>query len=375
MTSSLPETHTALVQSIYARPLELKSLSTPQPIPGSAIIRMLYAPVVSYSKDVFNGTRAYPYPTPLVPGPSGIGRIAALGPDATSLQVGQLVYVDSVIRSRDDPTDVFLLGLTQGGTQGSAKLMKEVWRNGTYAEYVAIPLENVAVMNEEKVLGKLGYKESELAALSRYAVPYGGLRDIGLEVGETVVVTPATGAFGGAAVAVALAMGADVVATGRNEEKLKGLVKRFGEERVKTVRITENVEDDTEALMKAAGGPVDAVFEISPPMAAKSTHIKSAILALRHGGRVSLMGGILDDYAVPLRTIMRKNIALRGKWMCQRADVKSLVRMVEAGILKVGERGGVKTVGEYGFKDWEEAFEVASKEAGWDAAVVLRAEE
>tara|TARA_R110002003_G_scaffold6_7_gene332 strand:+ start:10238 stop:10618 length:381 start_codon:yes stop_codon:yes gene_type:complete len=121
----------------------------------------------------------------------------------------------------------------------------------------------------------------------------------------------------------------------------------------------------------AAAGPIDAVFEISPPMAAKSLHLKSAILALRHGGRVSLMGGILEDYALPIRVIMRKNLVLRGKWMCERADVKSLIRLVEAGILKVGERGGVKIVGEFGFEDWEEAFEVASREAGWDKAVIL----
>ncbi|KAH7091478.1 alcohol dehydrogenase [Paraphoma chrysanthemicola] len=372
--SSLPETHSAIVQTIYAHPLELKSLPTPQPTPGCAIIRTHYAPIFSYTKDIFNGKRGYPYPTPLVPGSSGIGRIAALGPDATSLEIGQLVFIDSMIRSRDDPTDAFLMGITQGGTKGGAKLMKDVWRNGTYAEYVAVPLENVAVLNEEKLLGKLGYKESDLAGLARYAIPYGGLRDIGLEVGETIIVTPATGAFGGAAVAMALAMGAKVIAAGRNEEKLKGLVEQFGEERVKTVKITENVADHVGALQQAAGGPIDAVFEISPPMAAKSTHLKSAILALRHGGRVSLMGGILEDYAVPFRDIMRKNLVLRGKWMYERADLKHLVRMVENGILKIGERGGVKTVGEYGFGDWEEAFEVASKEAGWDSAVILRAE-
>tara|TARA_R110002003_G_scaffold6_7_gene331 strand:+ start:9387 stop:10235 length:849 start_codon:yes stop_codon:yes gene_type:complete len=242
MTSQFPQTHTALVQSSYAQPLEVKSLPTPQAGPGSAIIRMLYAPVLSYAKDVFNGTRAYPYPTPLVPGPSGVGRIAALGPDATTLQAGQLVFVDSVIRSRDEPTDVFLMGITQGGTEASAKLMRDVWRNGTYAEYVAVPLENVAVLDEAMLIGKLGYEESELAGLGKYCVPYGGLRDIGLEVGETVVVTPATGAFGGAAVAMALAMGAHVVATGRNEEKLKGLVEHFGAERVKIVKITENLK-------------------------------------------------------------------------------------------------------------------------------------
>jgi threonine dehydrogenase-like Zn-dependent dehydrogenase len=335
-------------------------------------VQILFSPVLSYSKDVLNGTRQYPYPTPLVPGPSAIGRVAAFGPDSTSLTIGNLVVVDCVVRSRDAPTDVFLLGVVEGNTAGSKKLMTDVWRNGTWAEYANVPLENVSVLNETRLVKELGYKEVELASLMRYLVPYGGLRDIKLEVGETVIVAPATGAFGGAAVAVALAMGAKVLAMGRNEDVLASLVKQFGGEKLKTVKMTNDVETDVAVLQKAADGPIDAVFEISPPMASQSSHIRSAVLALRHGGRVSLMGGIMEDYAIPIRAVMRKNLVLRGKWMYEREDVKSLIRMVEAGILKIGERGGVRSVGEYGLGDWEEAVEVASREAGWDASVVLK---
>jgi threonine dehydrogenase-like Zn-dependent dehydrogenase len=371
-TTTLPPTHTALIQPSPASPLTLTSLPTPSPTLGSCIVQILFSPVLSYSKDVLNGTRQYPYPTPLVPGPSAIGRVAALGPDSTSLAIGDLVVVDCVVRSRDDPTDVFLLGVVEGNTAGSKKLMTDVWRNGTWAEYANVPLEIVNILNETRLVKELGYKEVELASLMRYLVPYGGLRDIKLEVGETVVVAPATGAFGGAAVAVALAMGAKVVAMGRNEDVLASLVKQFGGEKVKTVKMTNDVQADVAALQKAADGPIDAVFEISPPMASQSSHIRSAILALRHGGRVSLMGGIMEDYAIPIRAVMRKNLVLRGKWMYEREDVKSLIRMVEAGILKIGERGGVRSAGEYGLSDWEEAVEVASREAGWDASVVLK---
>ena len=55
--------------------------------------------------------------------------------------------------------------------------------------------------------------------------------------GETVLVSGATGNFGSAAVAVALAMGAAcVVAPGRNEAVLKDLTRRFGD-RVRTVTL------------------------------------------------------------------------------------------------------------------------------------------
>jgi hypothetical protein len=107
------------------------------------------------------------------------------------------VYIDPVIRSRDDPADTMLLGLIQGGTVGNAKLMRDVWRHGSYAEYCGVPLENVIRLDEER-LRAMGYRDSELAGLGSI-VPFGRLIKIGVGIGETFVVTPATGVFGGAA--------------------------------------------------------------------------------------------------------------------------------------------------------------------------------
>ena len=151
------------------------------------------------------------------------------------------------------------------------------WKDSTYAEYAQVPLETYEILDEGKLCGKMGYEIAELAYVFAFLVPYGGLRDIGLKAGETVIVSPATGAFGGAAVLVALAMGARVIAMGRNVEALQRIKKRS--ERIETVPITGDVLKDLEALKSF--GAVDAFFDISPPEAAKSTHIKSGILALR----------------------------------------------------------------------------------------------
>ncbi|KAJ4376325.1 hypothetical protein N0V83_001608 [Neocucurbitaria cava] len=358
MAMLVPQQHQALVQTAYAQPLEVKTVPTPQVASGSALVKTLYTPIVSYTKEVVYGIRKYLYPTPFVFGPSGVGRVVALGPDSTSLELGQLVYVDSVIRSRNDPSDI-------------SKLQRDVWRNGTSADYVSVPLENVFPLNEEVLIHKLGYRLQELAMMSRFLVPYGGLVDINLRVGETIIVTPATGAFSGAAVALAVAMGATVIAMGRNESALLELTKGFGD-RVKTVQITNDVAIDTQALKDVASGPIDAVLELSPPAAAKSTHIESAVLALRHGGRVSLMGGITENYSMPIRTIMRKDIMLKGKWMYERVDILSFIRLVESGVLNIGAKGGLSIVGEYKLSDWEEALDKASQEARWDASVIFK---
>lgn len=55
---------------------------------------------------------------------------------------------------------------------------------------------------------EMGYGIGDLAVIFRLMVSSGGLKDTDVKAGETVIVSPATGGFGGAALFVALAMGA-----------------------------------------------------------------------------------------------------------------------------------------------------------------------
>lgn len=294
-TNDLPEKMKALVLTSRSEPLEVKQVPTPQPTIGSAVVKILTAKIISYTREVMNGTRPYPFPTPIIPGTSAIGRVAAVGPDATRVKPGDLVYIDTVVRSRDDPTDVYLAAIHQGFTEGSAKLMKDVYRDWTYAEYCRAPLENLTKFDEKKLIGSpsascRGYKIEQLGSMANMLVSYGGLRDIELKAGNTVVIAPATGPFGGGAVLTALAMGARVIAMGRNKDSLANIKKSVPHpDRVETVPITGDMQVDCDELKKY--GPIDAYFDIGPPEAYASTHIKSCILALRHGARVSLMGG------------------------------------------------------------------------------------
>jgi len=104
---------------------------------------------------------------PLVIGTSALGRVAAIGPDAVLLKPGQLVFIDSFVRGRDDPNATFLLGVHEGHTEGSKKLMRGEWKDATYAEYAKIPLENCYPLNESILVGNLGYKVEDLQDISR----------------------------------------------------------------------------------------------------------------------------------------------------------------------------------------------------------------
>lgn len=331
--------------------------TTPQAGPGSAIIRVLKVSVLTYAGRVYSGKKPYPYPTPFVPGSSCIARIAAVGPDATTLTVGQLVYFDCFVRGRDDPTSSILHGLFSGVNPGSTKLMENEWRDGTYAEYAKVPLENCYPLDEQRLLGSLGYTLDQLLFMAPISVPIGGLRDVGVKAGEKVIVAPATGSFGSTAVMTALAMGAQVIAVGRNLKTLEKVKALSPDERIRTVQHTGDVARDIEELTK--DGPSDAFFDISPVEAVESLHLKSCIQSLRPGGRVSFMGAF--DAPLPTAFMMRHGITFKGKWMYTKDDIRFIIQLAESGFLRLSL---AQTVGQFALEQFEDAFEAASKMDG-----------
>ncbi|PTB66016.1 GroES-like protein [Trichoderma citrinoviride] len=371
--SPLPETHRALVLHSNDTPPKVETRPVPQATPGNVVVRVLAANVLSYSREMLDGTRPYPYPKPYVPGGSAVGRIAAVGPDCSTFAPGQLVLVDIMTRARDDTSASYLMGIHQGFSTTTVKLATDEWRDSTYAEYAKVPLENVYALDEERLLGDsakggLGYTVEDLAYLYRLLVPFGGFRDIDLKVGETVLIGPATGPYGTAAVSLALALGAKVVAMGRNGQVLEKLAATS--DRVKTVQLTGDVKADTAAIKRH--GPIDVFYDICPPAAASSTHIMSGILSLAHSGRVSLMGGIAGDVAIPYAAIMFNDLKLHGKFMYEREDARLLVKMVETGVLGLGGRIGAMCEGRFGLEEWSEAFDAAKGNAGPGQFVVIK---
>jgi threonine dehydrogenase-like Zn-dependent dehydrogenase len=108
-------------------------------------------------------------------------------------------------------------------------------------------------------------------------------------------------------------------------------------------------------------GPADVFFDISPAAAVTSTHLQSCMLALRREGRVSLMGGQKELTPMPIRVIMRYNLTVKGKWMYTKEDIRGLINLAEMGYLKLGEAGGIKTVGKFPLEQFEAAFDTAAK--------------
>lgn len=320
----------AAVLNQFGAPLAIETLPDPVLGTGEVIVDVAAAALPAYTRDVLSGARNYMLELPVVPGPGGIGRIRATGPDATKLKAGDWVFCDSTVRARDDAMDpdMILQGWTARNEAGLA--LHRFYRHGSLAEQMRLPTECVTP------IGKIDAADAgRWCALSALLVPYGGLLAIDLKPGETLALNGATGGFGGAGVAVALAMGAArVVATGRNGRALEALVKRFGE-RVKPAQMTGDEAADRARIMELAGGPIDAVLDLLPPEAS-AAQVRAGIMSVRPHGRVALMGGVgANGEELPLsyRWIMRNGVTLRGAWMYARDAVPRMVQMVRAGLI------------------------------------------
>jgi len=316
----------AAVLHAFGQPFALESLPDPVAGPGEAVIDIAAARVLTYMRDIVSGARVYNIQLPAVLGGGGVGRVAALGPDATRLRVGDWVLCDPTLRSRDDALtpDIALQGLVARGPGG--ELLQRRYA-GSFAEKMLAPLENL------HPLGDIAAEEApRWCAVSTLLVPYGGLLAIDFRPGETLVVSGATGNFGGAAVMLGLAMGARaVIALGRSAETLAGLERRFGP-RVRALPFSGDAEADAARIRAAAAGPVDAALDILPPQASPAG-ARAAIMALREFGRAALMGGQQHELAIPYNWLMRNSVTLRGQWMFPRTANASLIALARAGLV------------------------------------------
>jgi NADPH:quinone reductase-like Zn-dependent oxidoreductase len=356
----------AAVLKKFASPLVIEDVPEPALGTGEVIVDVVATRVLSYMNEVLSGERRYLLDLPVVPGPGAIARVRATGPDATRLAPGDWVYCDPTVRSRDNALapDITLQGLSAGG-DGGLRLQK-YFRDGSWAERMRVPTENAIP------LGVIDPADAgRWCAMGTCLVPYGGFLAANLQPGETVLVSGATGNFGSSAVAVALAMGAAcVVAPGRNETVLADLARRFGD-RVRTVKLSGQEDEDRQRMLKAASGPIDCVLDIMPPSVSAAT-VRAAVMTIRPYGRAVLMGGVGmlggTGLELPYPWIMRNCISILGQWMYPREASIRMAALIRSGLLRLDHF----EVSEFGLDRVSEAVAHAAANGGPFRMTVLK---
>jgi alcohol dehydrogenase len=348
----------AAILKEFGQPLSVENISDPVIGTGEVMVEIVSAPVLHYAKEVYSGKRKYLLTLPMVPGTGAVGKVLSVGPDSTNLKIGDWVFCDPTIRSRDGAItpDITLQGLSARGEGG--QILQKYFHNGSFAEKMLLPTENAVK------IGVIDHQDApKWCSFGLLLVPYGGLLALNLKAGETILISGATGNFGSAAVTIAMAMGAGcVIAPGRNKAVLDDLENRFGK-RLRTVVLTGDDKTDMENMRKAAPNDIDCVLDILPPSVSAST-VRNAIMTVRESGRIVLMGGVGmlggDGLDLPYPWIMRNNITIKGQWMYPREAVYRLAALVKSGLLSLD----LFQISEFKLDDANDALEYAEANSG-----------
>ena len=311
--------------------LELNKIPVPEPRPGSVVVRVEASSLMSYMKDYVEGKLPIYNPPKgkFVPGGNAVAVIHAVGRDVWHLQPGQRVVLSSYFVAGENvhtPAQI-LIGITAHGPV--AERVQADWPNGALAEYALWPASAVTVAHD------LDHIDSaQLAVLVRYVIPFGGLLRGRLAAGETVIISGATGAYGTAAVFVALAMGAGrVVAIGRNARRLDAVAAAAGP-RVTPVAVTGEIQSDVERIRAAARGVAHIAFDMVGA-ARDSNMTLAALRSLSREGRLVLMGSMTVPLPIPYTEVMLNSWEIIGQFMYPQEAYRRLLDLVRLGQLNV----------------------------------------
>jgi alcohol dehydrogenase len=308
--------------------LSFEDIHVPELRPGSVLVRVEASALMSYLKRYVEGKLPFynPPSEPFTIGTNAIGMVEAVGRDVWAIQPGRRVVVSSHFVARenlDDPPQV-LIGLT--ASPDAAPMLAD-WPDGTLADYALAPVEAVTPLD-----GLERLDAAQLATLSRFIVPYGGLLRGRLATGETLVVNGATGAYGTAAVLLGVAMGAArATAAGRNVSALEALAAAAGP-RVRTVALSGEVTADAKAIRAASDGGAHCAFDMVGG-AGDPRSTLAALTSLRRNGRLVLMGSMTVDLPVPYTAVMLNSWEILGQFMYPASAYRRLIALIHGGLL------------------------------------------
>jgi len=254
------------------RKLVLEEADTPKPGPGETLVRLKCAALNPADRYLVQGQYPRAGAPPFTPGRDGAGTVIRAA-EKSRFKAGDRVCVLGG-----------LTGVSLPGTLAEECAVPDEWlapvpAGWTFEQAAAAPLVHLTAWRALKVCG-------------------------GLEPGETVLVTGASGGVGTASIFLAKALGAHVIALSRNPEKRKAL------EALGADVVLDGAAPDLEQQVKKAGGDRSvtlAVETLGGPFVEKCVRISGA------HGRIMIVGLLADlKSEVSVALLIHKNLRLQG---------------------------------------------------------------
>lgn len=287
----------------------------PTPGIGDVLVRVDTVGVNQLDLNVIAGTGpGAQAQLPRILGIDPAGEIVAVGADVDPQRLGQAVVVKPNIACN-------VCAHCQAGDEADCprQTVVGVHRDGGAAEFVSVPARNA--------IDRRGLDAAQATAVVHSAsIVINAVRTVALTTGERVLITGAGGTLGRAAVAIALARGADVVAASR---------------RALTVLGEEQIIQAPDAAALAAAVSRGEGFDVVLDVSGHAPTLSAGISALRWGGRAVFCAASVDsDLRIDARDFYLRRKRLAGVASARYDDVAEALALAAAGALPslVGSR-------------------------------------
>ncbi|WP_431981813.1 L-threonine 3-dehydrogenase [Streptomyces qinglanensis] len=331
----------ALVKEKAEPGLWLADVPEPETGPGEVLIQVERTGICGTDLHIraWDGWAQQAVSAPLVVGHEFTGEVVETGRDVTGIKPGDRVSGEGHL----------VCGTCRNCLAGRRHLCRAtvglgVGRDGAFAQYVALPAENVWVHRTPV--------DPDIAAIFD---PFGNAVHTALSfplVGEDVLITGA-GPIGLMAVAVARHAGArNVVVTDVSEERLE-LARTVGASLALNVS-GASIADGQRALGLREG------FDVGLEMSGNPVALRDMLANMTHGGKIAMLGLPAEEFAVDWARIVTSMITLKGIYGREMFETWYAMSVLLEGGLDLAP----VITGRYGYRDHEAAFADAARGRG-----------
>lgn len=255
-------------------------------------------------------------PLPHIPGSDIAGEIAEIGPEVSTVKVGQKVVLAPGVSCGKCAACV-------AGLDNRCRQFSNLGylSDGGCAEFVRCPEVNCLPYPEN-----LSFEEAAAIPLVFQTAWHMLITRAQLQAGEDVLVLGAGSGVGSAAIQIAALFGARVITTAGNEAKLEK-ARQLGATHVINHH-TQKIRDEVRRITNKRG--VDVIVE----------HVGTAtwdesVASLAVAGRLVTCGATTGyDAKIDLRFVFSRQLSLLGSYMGTKSELVPVMKLVAAGRLK-----------------------------------------
>lgn len=298
--------------------LLIGNLDTPKIKPNEVLVQTKYGALNHIDVFLIKGWPGLKLSMPHVLGSDGSGIIKEIGSAVTTLSEGERVAINPGLSCGKCK---FCLSGNQNFCKSFSIMGEHRW--GTYCEYFKVPEENAL-----KLPSKISYELAAAAPLTYLTAWRLLTTQANLKQGEYVLIHGAGGGVSTAAIQIAKTLGAKVITTTSDQDKMKKALELGADHVFNYITNPDYGKTIFSDITKKQGVDViiDSVGKIT---------ISNSLRLLKPGGRLVIPGATTGAIAeIDIRQIFWKQIKIFGSTMSNQREFREVMKLVFEGKLK-----------------------------------------